>query len=404
MYRTVVSTRSCLPWIEHNRKPDRDQIYHGHTNSSMIQLLSGDGFSVSLPTPLVLANSPLIQSVLSQHHHCGTVSISLPSAEGSILILIAEILRRGETSALCGNKNSCQKLRSVQGVLDMLQCSVKITQNSLAGAGTEDAAGNPYKAASPLDTDQSPSHDLPSSTPTPTDFTVFTTNSSSKHSSSKSEESSVLSPGEISIKLELEEEGTFEESKVLVIDARLEDILFSPKGSSGHESLPSLNDKNEKVGEVINLSCPFCKRVVKSQKSLKQHMMIRHPEPVHACVKCDSSYPSKKELGKHMKSAHFKFQCKSCHLTFKTKLRLHTHLEAGHLHKPTFEEKNMIGPRSKNKLIDQFKWEHDDARFYCGTCLKIFRTNKSFMKHCNILNHDPNLMTSFKMPRYKKSI
>ena len=146
----------------------------------------------------------------------------------------------------------------------------------------------------------------------------------------------------------------------------------------------------------------LCQRVLKTQKSLKQHMLLRHAEPLHDCEKCDFSFPSKKELNKHMKSAHMKFQCNSCNLTFKTRSRLCTHLQAAHLEEPTLKRKTMFGPRPRVELNDQFEWEHNDERFSCDTCSKIFRSKESFLNHCNMLNHDPKLMTSFKMPRYKK--
>merc|ERR1712179_507387 len=174
---------------------------------------------------------------------------------------------------------------SVQAVLDMLQCSVKITQSNKAETrSVVEAAGAGYSnnISSALDGSQSQGHDEFSTTPTPSDFTGSSTNSSSKLGCPKSEGSSVLSPGEISIKLELEEDDAPEDSKILVIDARLEDILFSPKDSSGHEIPLGDADKKEKV-EDVELCCPFCQRVLKTQKSLKQHMLLRHAEPLHDC-------------------------------------------------------------------------------------------------------------------------
>ena len=405
MFSTLVSTRSCLPWIENIRKPD-SAVRSDQTSNSITQLISVDGFSVSLPTSLLLTTSPLIQSVLAQNlHYCGPVGISLPSTTGDVLILLAEILRSGESSAILGNRNSCQKLSSVQGVLDSLECSVKLSKNSLER--TKRIEGNPAIVSSGQDENQN----LPSSTPAPTIFTASTTETSSKQtylyaspSPSKSNGSSIiLSPGETSIKLE--EEDASEDSKVLFMDVCLKDILLSPKLSSGHENPPLKNKKVVKV-EFMELPCPFCQRVVKSQKSLKQHMMLCHPEPRHDCVKCDASFFSKNDLDKHMKSAHFKFHCKSCHLAFKTKSRLCTHLESAHRERLSLKKERLMGPSSRPsprvELKKQLEWEHNDVRFSCDDCSKIFSSERSFMKHCDLWNHDPKRMITFKMPPCQK--
>jgi len=406
MYSTVVSAKKCLPWIEKTRKPG--SAVRADLNS-FTQLISGDGFSVSFPTPLLLAHSPLIQSVLAQHHHCGSVSISLPSTAGGILILLAELLRSGETCALSGDRNSSQKLTSVQALLDILQCSVKLSKNSIEEV--RGAEGNPHIVTSAQDENHHQDPVLSVSTPVPTIFTASTTNFSSKHtqsyespSPSKSDGSSIiLSPGETSIKLE--EEDATSDSRVLYMDVCLEDILLSPKPSSGQENPSSQTEKDVKV-EILELSCPFCQRVVKSQKSLKQHMMLRHPEPIHECLKCDASFSSKNDLGKHMKSAHFKFHCKSCHLSFKSKSRLCTHVESAHRERSSLEIKRRIGIGSSSsprvELKKQLEWEHNDIRFSCDDCSKIFRSEKSFMKHCDVWHHDPKRMTTFKMPPYYK--
>jgi len=405
MYSTLVSTKSCLPWIDNTKKLVRADL----TSNSLVQLISGDGFSVSLPTPLLLAHSPLIQSVLAQHHHCGTVSISLPSAAGGILILLAEILMSGESCALSGDRNSNQKLCSVQAVLDILQCSVKLSINTMEEMQEDE--GIPYIVPSGQDENNNQDHVLSSSTTAPTIFTASTTNSSSKHtqsftspSPSKSDGSSIiLSPVETSIKLE--EEDATGDSRVLYMDVCLEDILLSPKQSSGHVNPSNQTGKEVKV-EIMELSCPFCERVVKSQKSLKQHMMLRHPEPIYDCLKCDASFLSKNDLDKHMKSVHFKFHCKSCHLSFKTKSRLCFHVETAHRERLSEGKELRNGAGSsfspRVELKKQLEWEHNDMRFSCDECSKIFLSKQSFMKHCDMWNHDPKRMTTFRMPPYHK--
>ena len=119
---------SDISWLE---KPPASldylaQSYHS-PSSPQIKLLSGDGFSITLPLPLLLASSALLRSVLSNHQCCASVDISVPSVGGGTLVLVGEILRRGETSNFFdGDESSKEILRSVQTVLNMLLCGVSI--------------------------------------------------------------------------------------------------------------------------------------------------------------------------------------------------------------------------------------------------------------------------------------
>jgi len=390
MDSTIVSTR---PWIENAINPGgfTEQSGHSSTNSSLIHIIGGDGFAVSLPAPLVLASSPLLRLIISNQHHCGAVSISVPSAEGGVLVHLAEILRKGETSVLFGNKYSGKILSSLQSMLDMLRCSVKISQEVKVDFDKKRREGS-------FDIDRNqvlatPTFSSNAST-TDSDSTAKGFNSVTSQSN-KSEGSFISGADEENIKVEKEND-----SKVLYIGVSLEDIISSPKQS--HDYLDAQNQDRFNDDVDKELSCPFCLRVVKSQKSLKQHILLRHPEPIHDCEKCDASFLSKNNLEKHIKSAHSKFQCKFCHLAFISKKKLYSHEKTVHKVKTAFI-------RHKDKTVSyipeqDMEWEDNDVRFSCNLCAKIFRSKESYLKHCDLLNHDPKLMTRFRMPPYNKNV
>ena len=139
------ASKDKLSWLE---KHQRESCFHLSNLTSHVKLLSGDGFSVSLPLPLLLASSALLQSVLSSHQCCGSVDISLPSVGGGTLVLVAEIIRRGETSSFDGSINARENLREIEHVLDLLRCSASVAVEGLR-TGQPSKASYDRKAKSP---------------------------------------------------------------------------------------------------------------------------------------------------------------------------------------------------------------------------------------------------------------
>ena len=401
-----------------------------------------NGFSITLSLPLLLASSALLRSVLSNHQCCASVDISVPSVGGGTLVLVGEILRRGETSNFFdGDESSKEILRSVQTVLNMLLCGVsimlkkrsddQIIENVKESVSTDDfnlenplwdLNSNNVKIQSP------PSSATVSSPKSPDNSSISAASPSNSTASPSSIASSsiTLSPNDV------KEEKHSVESKVLYIDVCLEDIVSSsPKlgDMDKSENKPKRIKKEvkqvkfEKENDDFMLSCPFCQRNFKSGKSLKQHIGLLHPEPSHFCSKCDSSFFKKTSLDKHMKSTHLKIQCRSCSLSFSSKLKLSRHAERSHKYyfkcskcdlkvssRRSLEEHMTVAHadfkcdecpvtlESMDILQKHLEIEHSDARFCCNICSKIFKTKVSFMKHCEITSHDPKLVTKFKMP------
>jgi len=409
MASKLVSRKSNIPWLE---KPQSNFFDHSCNSpiSPQVQLLGGDGFSITLPLPLLLASSALFRAALSNHQCCGSVSISVPSVGGGTLVLVGEILRRGVTSSLDGDDGAKENLKSVQAVLDMLLCGVKLSlqkNNQFHGKSVEIGEVNESKSKALIqdvnsNIVQSVISSPAVSSPSTAGSSCSAIPSYPVTSPSNSTSSSItLSPSENSVKEETGDSDSAD-SKVLYIDVCLEDILSSPKNDCEIVSPSFKRVKREikvECEEVkVLILCPFCQREFKAQKSLKQHISLIHPEPTHDCTKCDASFFKKSSLKKHVNSTHLKFPCRSCSMSFITKSKLGHHAERAHKDIITKLPKCDLKVSSKRKLEKHTEVIHSDERYCCNICSKIFKSKESFIKHCELLNHDSKLVTKFKLP------
>ena len=85
--------------------------------SEQVKLWSGDGFSVSLPSHLLLASSKLARRMFIPGEECH--DILLPSVRGSTLPLLVEILRSGVTSNQ-GKKIMGDRLTDISELIEFL--------------------------------------------------------------------------------------------------------------------------------------------------------------------------------------------------------------------------------------------------------------------------------------------
>ena len=415
-----IKVSSEVPWLE---KPPQTGYLHQSFPTPHVKVLSGDGFCVSLPLPLLLASSSLLRSILSSGQCCGSVDISIPSVGGGTLVLLTEILRRGETSSLERADNAVESLKEVQGVLDMLLCDASVTlkrKSSRQSQAKKVVSESMNEIRQVNNTSDVGFNGVGIKSPFTPSVIV-----SPSHSDSSS---ITLSPSDLK-----QEEQKPSPANVLYIDVNLTDIISSPKQRLKEElecselSL-SMKPKKEKVkdehesGKVV-LCCPFCQRVFKNEKSLKQHIELLHPEPNYSCIKCDSSFFNKSRLEKHIRLFHPKYKCKKCSVSFSSKLKLSHHVRNKHEDSVqctdcddrfTSEGKLAVHMNSSHAkyncedcpaklgsfhiLLEHLELKHKDVRFSCNVCHKIFKTNHNFMRHCVKTSHDPKLMTKFKIP------
>jgi len=408
-----LNSRNSISWLE---KKQTESSYHLNSSMTQVKLISGDGFSVSLPLPLLLASSALLKSVLSSHHCCGGVDISLPSVTGGTLLLVAEIIKRGETTCLDGTVNSRESLKEMEQVLGLLLCNAsvevaKVNVSMLSEILVENGESQAEVAEETNCLIDCNSNAISSQAPS----TPSQKSSSPPHSVSSA---ITLSPSDVKQ----------EKEPVLYIDVNViaESTSISPK-QEVENFLPSnkIKEENDDCCEVP-LCCPICQnqRIFRTDKSLMQHIQLLHPEPEFACTKCDKTFVKKNSLIKHTKLVHMKLQCKFCALGFISKLKLHQHVQSKHAdfdcpkceekftskekledHKKHVHERFncddcQVRANSPEVLMKHIKIKHKDVRFSCNVCHKIFKSKESFLKHCESVGHDPKSVTKFKMPNY----
>eukprot|EP00092_Neocalanus_flemingeri_P012284 GFUD01013242.1.p1 GENE.GFUD01013242.1~~GFUD01013242.1.p1 ORF type:complete len:453 (-),score=106.04 GFUD01013242.1:37-1395(-) len=440
-----VSLSSEIPWLEKPRKSPGNFYQSHHILTPQVKLLSGDGFSVSVPLPLLLATSHFFRTVLTSYQCCGGVDISLPSVGGGTLILVTEILRSGETSNLEVAENAKASLKDVQAVLGMLQCDITIalqqknsTQSQTNSSESEcmdgirqenilsDLNSNSVQIESPLITSGATSPCISASssiTLSPTDvkevdfkpslpllYIDVTMNSEIGNQKKKVWRASIKKHKKEEIVMTLRKEeivrASIKEHKKeeIVMTLRKEEIVMTPKKE---EIVQKLKEETKKVNDngKASLSCPFCQRKLRNEKSLNQHLELLHPEPIFSCTKCEFSFYKKRSLEKHARLVHPKYRCKTCLMSFSSKAKLSCHNQIRHResHKCincedrfTSSEKlkahmNVAHPESDCD-------EHMDLRFSCNVCYKIFKTKPAFMSHCEEMSHDPSFVTKFRMP------
>ena len=131
---SMFSLRSDFSWLDHLQLQN---TYSSAYFRDQITLVSGDGFTVPFHAPFLLASSRLLKGIYQDNLR--GKDIFLPSVRGDTLMLVAELLRRGVTGGIVCVENTGQKLKEVQGVMDLLQTEVNV---ALKMVTTGSAAGN----------------------------------------------------------------------------------------------------------------------------------------------------------------------------------------------------------------------------------------------------------------------
>ena len=102
--------------------------------SEQVQLMSRDGFSVSLPSHLLLASSKLARRIFIPGEECH--DIILPSVRWSTLLLLVEILRSGVTSNQ-GKEIMGDRLTDINELMEFLDIPGRIDMTRIGNRSFE---------------------------------------------------------------------------------------------------------------------------------------------------------------------------------------------------------------------------------------------------------------------------
>jgi len=349
------------------------------SSSPQVKLLSGDGFSVSLPLPLLLASSSLLQSAISSHHCCGSTDISIPSVAGRTLVLVGEILRRGETSQLAGAQHSGESLKDVQWVMDLLQCGVSVVLKQKERVQfTRLRAKKEHGSLKNMEN-------------------LIISSVTSINSWEKESPSDPLSC--------LEFPGIKEVQQEVIIKEEL-DISFDGEDDEIVNEIPNTNEKSKIT--VSKSVCPICDKLVKV-RYLNGHIINMHPESTYSCPICEFKFVNETNLKKHLAQKHkpggpeqkdvcdkdSTFPCPICAERFLLKGSRKAHIRLVH------------GGYNCNACPKNFSTEdlfkrhvesaHMKVRFSCSQCDKLFVTKTNADKHCKLEGHSQEGIVKFKL-------
>ena len=102
--------------------------------SDTLLLLGGDGHQVAVPAPLLLAASPLVRNILTDHlpPACSPCCFSIPAATGDVLQLVWDIVTTGKAIGDHG-----ERIEEVKQVLKSLRVEASIVSGSPGKKSTD---------------------------------------------------------------------------------------------------------------------------------------------------------------------------------------------------------------------------------------------------------------------------
>ena len=242
--------------------------------SEQTRLCSGDGFSVSLPSHLLLASSQLARRTFLP----GEVAqdVLLPSIRGATLLLLVEILRSGMSSNMAMTESMGDSLRDIKEVMKLLDipgCVGMIrVQNKIQSKfkgnekqivlAKEDVVPDRMEAGAP--------------------------------------------------KLEI------------VVD--LDETTGTDLPGSSH----IIDEISSKAG--VSRECHICKQIYPNWKSWTSHVRKIHNEALFPCTHCGMKFVLEKTLKEHSYREHGGdgIGCEYCHYTYKSRELLNAHMYKRH--------------------------------------------------------------------------
>nr|XP_015834161.1 PREDICTED: zinc finger protein 92 isoform X44 [Tribolium castaneum] len=179
------------------------------------------------------------------------------------------------------------------------------------------------------------------------------------------------------------------------------EYVEAPSTSADDQPGPSGVNKTTVEAPLTTLEgsyeCQVCHKVFFNARNLRRHS-IRHGEKKQRCSICDKTFFLASEVRKHISLRHFrktKFSCDSCNYKTTTSAVLRMHIIR--MHTRDFQLRCDVcnkGFFSKKLLKIHKEVDHENKRFICHFCSKVFKDHISWNSH--VKAHDPNNVK----PRY----
>eukprot|EP00092_Neocalanus_flemingeri_P040247 GFUD01043839.1.p1 GENE.GFUD01043839.1~~GFUD01043839.1.p1 ORF type:complete len:361 (-),score=73.83 GFUD01043839.1:360-1442(-) len=315
-----------------------------------ISLVSGDGVSVCLPVPFLLASSSLLRKIYQPN--VGGQQISLPSVRGETLQLVVDLLHRGSTGGIEGLENTGQRLKDVQGVMDLLQTGANVSLKTTMTRAARDRSRRPghgdalqiIQASNNIAPDTSVA--VSNHNPTPrkagikpvstvipnfgsSPQSISTTSSNPLFSSSIHLDSSSIKIEPIDVVETYISENTTQHE---IVDVRSFSLGDNHQEKEFTSSDPCPSKSYELNPPTPSLSCNVCDKLFANKEAKRKHIRARHPEMTFPCHMCDLKFILEATLKKHIEAVHegVRFYCVQCPRGFSSKMNLRRHIRSKH--------------------------------------------------------------------------
>jgi len=254
--------------------------------SATLLLIGGDGQQVAVPVPLLLAVSPVVRRLLTDHlpPAYSPCCLSLPATTGDVLQVFRDILATG---AAVGAPED--KIDEVRQIFNMLGVEATIVSCHLES----------IRVGIVLDRDIKKER--------------------------LDEENTCETRLEITVKIEPKEESdSFE----------IVQPFIAPKSNSDKPSTsqPKSPGSLKCVSDKISIPCDICANIFSSKRMLKIHIDCVHNGKHFFCNICQKRFIKKAHLSRHVKSVHEKIEipCTLCPKKFRVRDSLLMHVKAVH--------------------------------------------------------------------------
>jgi len=348
---------------------EQKQGFRMSNTMDQVRLHSGDGFTVSLPSQLLLASSELARRILVPRE--SGHDIVIPSVKGSSLLLLVEILRSGVSKDLVGIKNNVNntlldELRDSMGLLEIVGY-VEVTTVAMSA------------------------QNIPTVVP--------------PNSENSEELPSVVKPVAVNI--------------LRISDNIIAEVVENAKVSTSEKYFNMNNEylssSNKSIDGNSNdtSECPICKQVVKNKNCLSKHILLKHKDQTFPCQECGknfisednlkvhlsahkkkgemlavcdhcaANFTSQDQLNKHIKKYHkeMTFSCKDCDMFFLTMTRLDRHVINNHSENLFQCNECQASFSTESKVKIHKKMVHSGIRHACPICGSTFSSKWGLLRH-----------------------
>ena len=310
-------------------------------------------------------------------------------------MLVVELLKRGFTGGIEGVETTGQRLKEVQGVMDLLQTDVNVALKTVktrfvSVRSVEDALQIAKVSSIP---DVEMSNSIFTSSPQPIANSTTTTSDPVFNSSGHQDSSYIkIEPIDV-VETDFSEVTSQYESReldCLSLDDHL--VTKSENKYNRHElkNIISMDNPNKCDGlklPICSATCHVCDKLFASKLNMRKHVRTQHPEMTFSCHICNTTFILEGTLKRHIERVHegIRFNCVQCPSNFSSMWNLSRHIRKKHGNED----------KSRGSVGDDSGIEHHDPKTVIAKSLKgghnkvvpCFQCNEYFSSRANMMRH-----------------